>query len=290
MVPIIGNIFIKTQERVLRGGVWRVSDEKRKVEAILFAAGKPISLTRIAELSRLSESEALQIIKELQNDYETNQATFRLIQLGADWKMTVEKQFLPMIEKITPDAELSKTMIETLAILAWKAPVLQTDIVRIRSTKAYDHIAELKQKGFITREKIGRSFVLKLTQKFFEYFDVEKKDVDRLFDKYNHADIIAQKKVAEFEQQKVTQSIEQSQIEQKPLTSQDLHVEGPTIPQIKKEELAKQQAFLDDFEVRLATATTHATQVSGEIKEFVQKDETPTPSTSLTPPVVDESK
>jgi hypothetical protein len=61
-----------------------------------------------------------------------------------------------------------------LAIIAWKSPVVQSEIVRIRSTKAYDHIEELLTKGFIMREKSGRSYLIKLTPKFFEYFDISR--------------------------------------------------------------------------------------------------------------------
>jgi chromosome segregation and condensation protein ScpB len=54
--------------------------------------------------------------------------------------------------------------------------VLQSDIIDIRSTKAYDHIEELVTVGFITKARYGRSFMLRLSQQFFEYFDIKNKE------------------------------------------------------------------------------------------------------------------
>ena len=62
---------------------------------------------------------------------------------------------------------------ETLAVIAWKVPVLQSDIISIRTNKAYDHLVELEKSGFISRSKSGRTKLIKLTDRFFNYFDVK---------------------------------------------------------------------------------------------------------------------
>ena len=70
------------------------------------------------------------------------------------------------------DSELDRPTQETLAIIAYKNPALQSDVIKVRGNKAYDHIKFLKGDNFITSEKNGRTRLLKLTQKFFDYFDV----------------------------------------------------------------------------------------------------------------------
>ena len=65
---------------------------------------------------------------------------------------------------------------ETLAVIAWKYPVLQSEVTKIRTNKAYEHLRELEEMGYITREKKGRTRQIKLTQKFFDYFDIVEKE------------------------------------------------------------------------------------------------------------------
>ena len=70
------------------------------------------------------------------------------------------------------DAELDRPTQETLAVIAYKNPAQQHEIIKIRGNKAYDHIGILKELDFVTSEPSGRSRLLKLTQKFYDYFDV----------------------------------------------------------------------------------------------------------------------
>ena len=85
--------------------------------------------------------------------------------------MTKEK-YLALIQNIVTETELDKSLMETLAVIAWKYPILQADVIRLRNNKAYDHLRELEEAGFIAREKKGRTRTIRLTPKFFEYFDL----------------------------------------------------------------------------------------------------------------------
>ena len=73
--------------------------------------------------------------------------------------------FLISIRKIVSETELPKTILETLAVIAWRAPVLQSEVVNLRHNKAYDHISELGDLGFIRKEPQGRSYMINLTEK-----------------------------------------------------------------------------------------------------------------------------
>ncbi|MBI3034571.1 SMC-Scp complex subunit ScpB [Candidatus Woesearchaeota archaeon] len=148
------------------------SELKNKVEAILFAAGKKASLEYISKLCRENKDEVLKALQELKSEYEAKNSSLLVSDEGDFWKITVRESYSPIVRKIVPEAELTRTMIETLAVIAWKAPVLQSDVIRIRTNKAYDHIAEIESAGFISREKHGRTQIIKLTQRFYDYFDV----------------------------------------------------------------------------------------------------------------------
>ena len=70
---------------------------------------------------------------------------------------------------------------------------MQSEIIKIRGNKSYDHLSQLKSDGLITSEKCGRSRMLKLSNKFFEYFDVAEKEVK---DKLENIDGDVRKNVA----------------------------------------------------------------------------------------------
>lgn len=156
---------------------------KKKIESLLFASGKKLEITEIAKLCRLSHN--LELVEEVLNDlkkkYDSETSSLMLVNEGTAWKLTVREKYVSMVQKIVTQAELSKTIMETLAVIAYKAPVLQSDIIRIRTNKAYDHLRELENSGYITREKKGRTKLIKLTQKFFEYFDVPPEKLKEKF-------------------------------------------------------------------------------------------------------------
>src|SRR3990172_6769558 len=154
---------------------------KRMIEAILFAAGRKLELSEVVKLCRRSEPEILAVLDEWRSQLDSSNSSTMLVQDGSGWKLTVRERYVPVIRKVVTKTELPKGHLETLAVVAYKAPVLQSKVVKIRTNKAYDHLAQLENSGFITREKSGRSKLIKLTPKFFEYFDIDQSKLKQKF-------------------------------------------------------------------------------------------------------------
>lgn len=148
-------------------------DLRKQLEAALFASGRKMPVDELARLCRTTAPVVQQQLQELKAEYEGKDSSLLLIDEADGWKLTVREQYAPVVQKIVAETELTKTMIETLAVIAWKAPVLQSSVIKIRTNKAYDHISALEKSGFISREKHGRSQMIKLTDRFFKYFDVK---------------------------------------------------------------------------------------------------------------------
>jgi segregation and condensation protein B len=172
------------------------ADLKKKVESILFAAGRAILLKELQSLLHINEPGLIkETIRELKEDYESKDSPLMILSEDEGWKLTVREGFLPLVRKINPHTELSKTIIETLAVIAWKQPALQSDVVKIRTNKAYDHIAELNRLGFIIKERHGRSFLVRVTQKFLDYFDLpDDKSIKEAFKDFKDIEIAVQKR------------------------------------------------------------------------------------------------
>jgi len=170
----------------------------KKIEAILFAVGKAISEKEIAILAGVPVSDVHSVLKELKKQYHERDSPLLIIEEGDSWKLTVHETYLSTVQQITPHTELSRSILETLAVVAWKQPAKQSDVVKIRTNKAYDHIAELERLGFVAKEKHGRTFLLKVTGKFFDYFDLPKdKNVKELFKDIKDIEEVVQTKLTE---------------------------------------------------------------------------------------------
>ncbi len=161
---------------------------KSKVEAVLFSVGHKISLDNICKLCRSRKEDALEALQELQKEYDAKQSSLMLVDEGDTWKISVRDHLIPVIRKIVTETELTRTVLETLAVIAFKYPILQSDLIKLRTNKAYDHLVELEKSGYISRQKHGRTNLIKLTEKFFKYFDLTE---EKLKDQFKDFDSIA---------------------------------------------------------------------------------------------------
>ena len=177
-----------------------MSDLKYRIESILFSAGQKISLEELSRLTKERDFERIkQALHELKMEQEQKGSSIMLIQEGDFWKMTIREKYLPFVRKIVTQTELPKSVIETLAVVAFKAPVLQSKIISIRTNKAYKHLDFLEEDGYITREKKGRTKLIKLTKKFFEYFDIPPEELKRKFEGFKDLEKVLEKKEEQHE-------------------------------------------------------------------------------------------
>ena len=154
---------------------------KGKLEALLFSSGRKMSIEELSRLSNAKTDDIKNALVELKTEYDDKNSSMMLVNEGDSWKITVREQFLPLVRNIVTETELSKTIMETLAVIAFKYPIKQSELIKIRTNKAYDHLNQLEQMGYITRQKHGRTNLIKLTQKFFEYFDLPQEKLKEVF-------------------------------------------------------------------------------------------------------------
>jgi segregation and condensation protein B len=150
-----------------------MQEEKNKVEAVLFTTGKFLTLDEVSKMSGIGSIGFVKgVLSELQEEYSKRSAALEILNDKERWKLNIRKDYMYLTEKLLTDAELDLPTQETLAIIAYKQPAIQSDITHIRGNKSYDHIRKLKEEGFLLAEKFGRTRILKVTQKFYDYFDV----------------------------------------------------------------------------------------------------------------------
>jgi len=154
---------------------------KRKIEALLFAT-QGLTVKRISETLNAGSDEVLRALGDLKLDYGSRASAFIISDEGELWKLTVQSEHVNLVKDLIP-SEFPKSILETLAMIAWKNPANQSDIIKLRGNKAYDHIKSLEDQGLIQAKPQGRSRELKLSDKFYDYFNAKPDDVKTKFDK-----------------------------------------------------------------------------------------------------------
>lgn len=149
----------------------RKIDLKDKIEALLFVAGRPLSIDELSKICSSDKNKVKKEVDKLRKEY-SSKNSLKIIEINDNYKIVVREELIPIVERVVPTPEFNKAVMETLSIIAWKQPILQSDIIKIRSSSAYDHIRELLDMGFISRERHGRSYIIKITPKFLEYFEL----------------------------------------------------------------------------------------------------------------------
>jgi segregation and condensation protein B len=150
-----------------------MQDAKNRVEAVLFTTGRFLKLEDLSKLTSIGSVGYLkQVLQDLKEDYDKKRSSLEIVNEKDLWRLNIRKEFLYLTESLLSDAELDKPTQETLAIIAYRQPAIQSDVTNIRGNKSYDHIKKLKEEGFLISERFGRTRILKLTQKFYDYFDV----------------------------------------------------------------------------------------------------------------------
>jgi len=221
-------------------------DYKNMIEALMFASGRLMEIEALINLTGASNKQVIiKNVEKLKKEYDDRNSPLMIVEEKDGWKLTVREQYLPLVRKIVSETELPKTILETLAVIAWKAPVLQSEIIAVRHNKAYDHIEELIELGFINKEKKGRSFVLKLAEKFYEYFDVSgAKDIRQVFSKVV-GEVKGQKKVDDYEEKELIAELSKEDREKQEGTGP---LQEPVKPAEEKKTDVEKQETKDDEE------------------------------------------
>ena len=173
---------------------------KQTLEAILFSAARKVELAELAKLCRRDEQEVLNTLTEWKSNIESKPGSIALVQDGTGWKLTVHDRYNPVVKKVVSKTELPKSILQTLAVVAYKAPVLQSAVIKVRTNKGYEHLNYLEESAFITREKKGRTKLIRLAPKFFDYFSIDPSQLKKKFHSMGDVEKAIEVKEQEHEQ------------------------------------------------------------------------------------------
>jgi segregation and condensation protein B len=147
------------------------------VEAVLFASDESLTDSRLANIVETSAKQIRQHIKNLNDKYQANNNAFRIEQIAGGYQMLTLSTYNHWLKKLLrarSDTKLSPAAMETLAIIAYKQPVMRADIEAIRGVAVGEVIRSLSYKGLVRivgrAEVLGRPMLYGTTKKFLEVF------------------------------------------------------------------------------------------------------------------------
>lgn len=158
------------------------------VEAVLFASDEPLTAERLANIAGTAARQIRRHIKDLNDKYKTNGNVFRIEQIAGGYQMltlSVYNHWLKKLLRVRSDTKLSAASLETLAIIAYKQPVIRADIEAIRGVAIGEIIRGLMYKGLVKivgrAEVLGRPMLYGTTKKFLEVFGLNSlKDLPKV--------------------------------------------------------------------------------------------------------------
>jgi len=152
-----------------------------KIESVLYLKGRPVEKKYLTEITNTNLNLVEIAIEELKSKYSDPESALELNDNKSSISLELKQNLNEFVEDLLP-AELKTAVLRTLAVIAIKKKILQSDLILLRGSSAYEHIKELLDKKFIQRrrQKDGRSFWLSLSEKFYQTFAVSNEFLTKI--------------------------------------------------------------------------------------------------------------
>lgn len=152
-------------------------EKKSAIEAILFLSGEPLMVSSLKDVLGLPEAEVKNILDELLMEYREKNSGLLIAEIANGYQMITNPECAEWIKKFRSthvSNKLSMPALETLAIIAYKQPIIRAEIEQIRGVSSDSAIRTLYEKRLIKimgrKEAPGRPFLYGTTREFLQYF------------------------------------------------------------------------------------------------------------------------
>jgi len=149
------------------------------IEAVLFASDEPLTAARLISITEFNGGvrEIRSFIDQLNEKYRAANCSFRIEEIAGGFQvmtLSIYNNWLSKLLKVRTDNKLTQAALETLAIIAYKQPVIRADIEAIRGVASGEMVRSLMYKGLVKMvgraEVLGRPMLYGTTKKFLEVF------------------------------------------------------------------------------------------------------------------------
>lgn len=158
-------------------------EDKEKIsvlEALLFLSGELLLISAIKDVIELPEPEIKRLMEELMAEYKNRNTGLLIVEIANGYQMVTNPQYADWVKKfrsIHISSKLSVPALETLAIIAYKQPIIRAEIEQLRGVNSDSAIRTLLERRLIKimgrKEVPGRPFLYGTTREFLQYFGLK---------------------------------------------------------------------------------------------------------------------
>ncbi len=168
----------------------RTLDKATMIEAALYVTGRPVDIKTLGTITNLrSEDKIRELARQLKEKYLKDGGALEVLELSdGRFVMQLKPRFAPHVKRLATRQLLTPGPMKTLSFIAYKQPVTQSYLARVRGNLAYSHVKQLQDVGLVSEEKLGRTKVLRTTPNFADYFNLSqdmqtmKRQLERIFE------------------------------------------------------------------------------------------------------------
>jgi len=155
-------------------------EKKSVLEALLFLSGEVLAVSTIKEILEITDSEAKRLMSEIITEYRERNSGLLIVEIALGYQMVTNPEYAEWVRKFRSthvSSRLSMPALETLAIIAYKQPIIRAEIEQIRGVSSDSAIKTLYDKRLIKimgrKEAPGRPFLYGTTREFLQYFGLK---------------------------------------------------------------------------------------------------------------------
>jgi len=160
-------------------------DARGAVEAALFASAKGLRVIDIANQTGLTEEAVRSALKQLSVEYERMGSAIKIAKIDAEFAFQLREEYSHYTEKFS-EAEISRGVQRTAAVIAYHQPVLQSELCRTLGPRVYDDVRKLMELDLINGRPKGQTLELTTSKRFAEHYGIEgtsKEDIKKWIEK-----------------------------------------------------------------------------------------------------------
>ncbi|MBT8342819.1 MAG: SMC-Scp complex subunit ScpB [Desulfatitalea sp.] len=157
-----------------------MQDLKHIVESLLFAAEEPLSIAKLRDIVETTDSKAIRdALADLVEEYDRRGGGFWLREVAGGWQIRSRPEYHEWIKRMLQPSpqRISRAALETLAVIAYKQPIIRADIEYIRGVDCGGVLRQLMERKLIRvlgrKEIAGRPLIYATTKLFLEMFDLK---------------------------------------------------------------------------------------------------------------------
>ena len=146
------------------------------LEAVLFAAGEPLSVAELAQCLQLEKPQVWELLSSLEHSYEEESRGLMLRQIGEGYQLVTKPEHYALVSNLSckKEVKLTNAAMETLAIIAFKQPITRAEMEAIRGVKVDGVVNTLLDLGLIAeagrKKALGNPILYATTEKFLQVF------------------------------------------------------------------------------------------------------------------------